>query len=259
MNNLHAVYFSATDTTARCVRAICRGYASTPESEINLANDLDIPFRDFKENDVVVVAAPVYGGRLPAQVADSLKRLKGNGATAIATVVFGNRDYDDALLELTDLLIDRNFRIVGAGAFIGQHSIFPKVGVARPDAEDEKQLLSFGKECRLAVDRNVDTYPSLQIKGKRPYKKIVGIPLHPSAKAADCVKCGQCVASCPTGAISADSPYATNPEVCISCGRCIHVCSTGARRHGGAMYRIIGTLFKIGFSKRKESEWTVAK
>ncbi len=259
MNNLYAVFFSATETTARCVRAICRGYAAIPKSEINLANDFDVPFPDFNENDVVVVAAPVYGGRLPAQAADSLKRLKGNGATAIAAVVFGNRDYDDALLELTDLLDERNFRIVGAGAFIGQHSIFPKVGTARPDAEDEQQLLSFGKECRLAVDRHVDAYPSLPIKGKRPYKQYAGVALHPSAKTADCVKCGKCVASCPTGAISADRPYATNPEVCISCGRCIHVCSTGARRYRGAKYRIIGKIFETCFSKRKEPEWTVAK
>lgn len=144
MNNLYAVYFSATDTTARCVRAICRGFAAVPKSEINLADVLDVPFPDFNQDDVVVVAAPVYGGRLPA-------------------------------------------------------------------------------------------------------------------KAADCVKCGKCVANCPTGAIPADRPYATDPEVCISCGRCIHVCSTGARRHGGATYRIIGTIFKIGFSKRKKPEWTVAK
>ncbi len=259
MNNLYAVFFSATETTARCVRAICRGYAAIPKSEINLANDFDVPFPDFNENDVVVVAAPVYGGRLPVQAADSLKRLKGNGATAIAAVVFGNRDYDDALLELTDLLDDRNFRIVGAGAFIGQHSIFPKVGTARPDAEDEQQLLSFGQECRQAVDRHVDAYPSLQIKGKRPYKQYAGVALHPSAKAADCVKCDKCVANCPTGAISADRPYATNPEVCISCGRCIGVCSTGARRYGGAKYRIIGKIFETCFSKRKEPEWTVAK
>ncbi len=259
MNNLYTVYFSATDTTARCVRAICRGYGSVPKSEINLADDLDAPFPDFSKGDVVVVAAPVYGGRLPAQAADSLKRLNGNGATAIASVVFGNRDYDDALLELTDLLDGRNFRIAGAGAFIGQHSIFPEVGTARPDADDEKQLLAFGKACRQAVDRHADTYPSLPIKGKRPYKPYAGVPLHPSAKAADCARCGKCVADCPAGAIPADRPYATDPEACISCGRCIRVCSTGARRYGGAKYRIFGTIFRIGFSKRKEPEWTVAE
>ena len=259
MNNLYAVYFSATDTTARCVRAICRGYGSAPKSETNLADDLDAPFCDLDEGDVVVVAAPVYGGRIPAQAADSLKRLHGNGATAIAAVVFGNRDYDDALLELTDLLGDRNFRIAGAGAFIGQHSIFPKVGVARPDAEDEKQLLAFGEACRRTVDRHVGTYSSLQIKGKRPYKQYGGVPLYPSAKADDCVKCGQCVAVCPTGAISADRPYATDSKACISCGRCIGACSTGARRHGGAMYRIFGKIFELCCSKRKEPEWTVPK
>jgi len=259
MSHLHAIFFSATDTTRRSVDAICHGYGADPDFAINLADNLQAGFPTFNADDTVLVAAPVYGGRLPTQVAEAFKRLRGGNATAIAVVVFGNRDYDDALLEMTDILSGNGFRIVASGAFIGQHSIFPKVASSRPDADDLRKLMAFGNECRNAVAPDGTPYPPLSLKGKRPYKTAAGISLHPTAKKADCLKCGRCVTCCPVGAIPADKPYVTDTSLCITCGRCINICTTGARHHSGLTYRIIGALFKAGFSTRKDPEWTIAK
>lgn len=256
---LYTICFSATNTTQRSVKILCKGLGLKPTLEINLADNLEAEFPEFSADDVVVVGVPVYGGRLPAVVADSLSRLDGNGAAAIALVVYGNRDYDDALLELTDYLSAKNFHIVGAGAFIGQHSIFPKVGASRPDDSDGQSLIKFGMECMKAISDCNSSSKMPYIKGKKPYKVSANIVLAPTAKEQDCVKCGACIRKCLVGAISVETPWITDTTKCISCGRCITLCSQNARKHSGLKYSIFGAIFKACFSKRKEPEWVVAK
>lgn len=255
MKHIYAIYFSATDTTRRCVDSVCEGMGRKPAAAINLADGFDADFPHFTSDDIVIVASPVYGGRLPARVAESFARLEGNNALAVALVVYGNRDYDDALLELTDILNNRSFRIVGAGAFIGQHSIFPKVGGGRPDLNDEQDLLRFGEACNKAIEEN--RFGKLQIKGNHPYKKISGVPIHPKGDETKCIKCSKCVSSCPVNAISFEKPWETDTAKCLTCGRCIQVCSQKARRNSGVAFTIIGAIFKAAFSKRKEPFWIV--
>ncbi|MCM1449776.1 MAG: 4Fe-4S binding protein [Clostridiales bacterium] len=259
MKKLYTIFFSATDTTRKCVEKVCAGLGMKPVSELNLADNLKTELPEFMADDIVVIGVPVYGGRVPTVVADVLSHLKGNGAAALALVVYGNRDYDDALLELTDVLTDRDFHVVGAGAFIGQHSIFPKVGASRPDFSDEQCLIRFGKECMNAISKDHCASEVPYIKGKKPYKQLAGIVLAPVAKEQDCVKCGACVRKCPVGAISSETPWITDTAKCISCGRCITLCSQNARKHTGLKYSIFGAIFKACFSKRKEPEWTVVK
>ncbi len=253
MKNTYAVYFSATGTTERCVDVIAEELCDGPAAQINLADNLTPDYPDFSRDDVVIVAAPVYGGRIPAQAAEALSKMAGNGATAVAAVVFGNRDYDDAMLELTDILAGSGFRIVGAGTFVGCHSIFPKVGSGRPDDKDCAQLREFAGACRKALS-DAD-YPSLDIKGNRPYKPYGGVSIHPSAKTDDCIRCGKCAAKCPVQAINPSEPYRTDATRCISCGRCISVCTQKARRYSGVKYALISGLFRAFFSRRKSATW----
>lgn len=257
MGKLYAIYFSATDTTRKCVASVCQGLDAKPDASINLIDNLDVTLPTLTGEDVVVVASPVYGGRLPKQVATALTRLKGENAIAIAMVVYGNRDYDDALLELTDILNDNGFRIAAAGAFVAQHSIFPTVGASRPDSQDEQALKYFGKECRTTITNGFSAECVPYIKGNHPYKEYGGVPLYPKTKEADCGNCGKCVAGCPMGAISEAMPHITDKTLCISCGRCIFVCATGARHYSGAAYASFGAIFKAAYSKRKIPKWTI--
>ena len=94
MSNLYAIYFSATDTTSLCVNYICQGLGLKPTSTINLADGFDVDFPNFTSEDIVIVAAPVYGGRIPERVAESFAKLK---------EVFPNKtietiDYNDVAL-----------------------------------------------------------------------------------------------------------------------------------------------------------------
>ncbi|MDE5880995.1 MAG: 4Fe-4S binding protein [Muribaculaceae bacterium] len=252
MRKLNALYFSATATTRKCVTAVASAMNIPLTSSINIADINHPPIPDYSKDDAVIVAVPVYGGRIPSLAADILRQIEGDGAKAIAIVVYGNRDYDDALLELTDILKAQKFQVIAAAAFIGQHSIFPKVAASRPDKSDMKKLTEFGKICSQLLDTEIRG--ELKIKGNRPYKKYGGVPVHPEGSQVKCISCGTCVELCPVAAINPKQPWTTDPTVCISCGRCISVCRQSARNYKGIKYNIIGTIFTAAFSKRKEPE-----
>ncbi len=257
MRALTYIYFSATATTAKCVATIGAAMNLPVAHNINLADNPSLELPEFSAEDVVIFAAPVYGGRLPDIMTTALHRIKGNGATGVAMVVYGNRDYDDALLELTDILEKSDFKIVGAGAFIGQHSIFPQVGTNRPDESDIIKLSEFGQECRKRLDNGLP-YQKISVKGHRPYKKAAGVPFHPQCDIRICRLCGLCAEKCPTGAIPIDYPIETDSAKCISCGRCIYVCPRHVRSYSGLKYGLIKKVFVVGFSKRKNPFWSVA-
>lgn len=251
--NLSKLYFSATETTKLCADGVASAMELPVVASINLANRNHVEIPEYSENDTVIVASPVYGGRIPELMADALKEVHGNGACAMAMVVYGNRDYDDALLELTDILTEQGFRVIGAAAFVAQHSIFPKVGAGRPDTTDKVRLAEFGRRCRKLLDKG--EFRELKIKGKRPYKKYSGVPVHPVGKESACVACGLCSELCPVGAIDNASPWETDIDTCISCGRCISVCKESARCYEGMKYSILAAFFKSMVSKRKEAEF----
>jgi ferredoxin len=215
-----------------------------------LEKEIQIPADEF-----LLVGIPVYAGRIPKIAADSLQLLKGAHSPAIIVCVYGNRDYDDALLELKDMVERNGFNVISGGAFIAQHSIFPEVGQGRPDDADKKIITDFAhKSAELLTNYEPTKMLSeLKIKGNHPYKEPKGIPLQPKGN-NQCDKCGTCVRLCPTAAIPEDKPRKTDKEKCISCGRCIVVCPRKARHFGGILYKIAGKKFLKSYSARKDSE-----
>ncbi|MDE5930145.1 MAG: 4Fe-4S binding protein [Muribaculaceae bacterium] len=213
---------------------------------------LDIEAAD----DISVFVAPVYAGRVPALAAERFMAVNGHGQKAIAIAVYGNRDYDDALVELCDIISARGFKLIAAAAFIAQHCIFPKVATDRPDASDETKLARFASLVRERIGSG--TLLDLKtVKGNRPYKKPAGVPLHPQADKKKCNDCGTCAAQCPTGAIDASDPKKTDAKLCIACCRCINVCPQDARSFAGMLYKVAGWKFCKDNSRRLEPEWFV--
>ncbi len=72
----------------------------------------------LSENDLLIVGMPVYAGRIPAIAIDALNKFKGNKTPAVIVCVYGNRDYDDALLELKDIVQNNGF-----SSFPPRHSL----------------------------------------------------------------------------------------------------------------------------------------
>ena len=91
-------------------------------------------------------------------------------------VVYGNREYEDALLELKNLAIEQGFSRVAAGAFIGEHSYSrdsTPIAVGRPDEADLNKAKEFGERVlkKLLDNRELDHLPTLEVPGNFPIKK----------------------------------------------------------------------------------------
>ncbi len=243
------LYFSATYTTKRVVEAVAAGLSNEVVS-YDITNDTATDAVIIPCEELLVVGVPVYAGRVPAMAVERLRRFRGNNTPAVVVAVYGNRHYDDAVLELHDIMTECGFRTVAAGAFIAQHSIFPKVGTARPDAEDLAEIKSFAEKSLAVL---AGDFGAINIPGNRPYKVPGGIPIWPTAS-RKCNGCGACAKLCPTGAIDPAAPKGVNKEKCIKCGRCIVVCPTKARRFYGIKYSLAAARFNAAFAARRANE-----
>ncbi len=256
ITKLTAFIFSPTGTTAAVAKPLAE--ALLPGARIVDLTCADAEEERFGPDELVLFAAPVYGGRIPAPAAKRFARMKGTDTPALLVAVYGNRDYDDALLELCDLAEENGFRPAGAGAFLAEHSIFRSVARGRPDAADLEAVRTFAGLARekLARAAGAGEFGPLAVKGNRPYREFSGVPLKPQAD-RKCMKCGVCAENCPAGAIPADVPSKTDNSRCISCMRCVKVCPAGARRVNGLMLSVAEKPFAKKNSLRREPEWVL--
>lgn len=243
------LYFSATYTTKRVVEAVAANL-SNEVTTYDLTNDASTEEVAIPADEFVVVGVPVYAGRVPAMAVERLRRFRGDNTPAVVVAVYGNRHYDDAVLELHDIMTECGFRTVAAGAFIAQHSIFPKVGAARPDAEDMADIKTFAAKSAELV---ANGFGEIALPGNRPYKVPGGIPIWPTAS-KKCSACGVCARLCPAGAINPSAPKGVDKTKCIKCGRCIVVCPTKARRFYGIKYSLAAARFNSAFATRRANE-----
>lgn len=253
---VRAVYFSPTHTTRTIVQEVASALAAPLEASVETA-DLTLPRRRPADvscgaDDVLVFGFPVYAGRVPVLLRDEFAHLEGRGTSAVIVGLYGNRDFDDALLEAADLLGERGFNVVAAGAFVGEHSLTARVGAGRPDADDVAAAQRFGAELgeRLARAREL---PAPAIKGSRPYKELKpGADVRPITSDA-CTSCGICVARCPLGIIHEDDPALVDVG-CLHCCACVKSCPEDAKRFSSESTDRVIAMLESTCLERKEPE-----
>ena len=247
------VYFSPGGATLAVAEYFTASLTREPVASLDLLREDARSVPNFGPDDLLVVNMPVFAGRLPQVCPAMLAELKGVGAPAVALVTYGNREYEDALLELCDILNANGFKVMGAGAFIARHSIFPQVAAGRPDAADKQKIAAFAAHCAAKLAAGGAALNLARIKGDRPYRDIPPIPIKPSGNEA-CNACGICSQICPTQAIDPTAPRATDAERCISCTACIYNCPQNARVFRGPGYGRSAASFLADFSARREPE-----
>ena len=244
-------YFSGTNTTKTIVTEIAK-VLSTDIRNFNLTNK---PLTDdvhLASDEALLVGMPVYGGRIPTIAVDSLKHLKGSHTPVILVAVYGNREFEDALVEMQDLFEENGFFVLAAGTFIAQHSVFPHTAQGRPDAADHVKITEFANRCKDLIEAGFsEEAKSVSLPGNRPYKIPGNIPLKVKVS-SKCTECKACVQACPVKAIPENNPHLTDYDKCIHCGRCIYICSSHARHYGGLLYKVAGFAFGRKNKVRKE-------
>lgn len=242
------VVFSPTGTS----RAVARAVASATGYPVSHVDMTHCPVDSWVcgSDELLVVAAPVYGGHVAPTALQRMEALHGNGTPVVAIVLYGNRAYEGALAQLVTFLTERGFVVVAAAAFVGEHSyssqLYP-IAAGRPDDADLAVAQEWGNTVRhkldiadspVAIDvSGIDEPQSSPLSKQRFAEFIVSLqqckgaslPVAPTTAPDLCIHCGYCVERCPVGAIVAGDECHTDASLCIKCCACVKSCPMGAR------------------------------
>ncbi len=269
--SLYAVYFSPTGNTEKYVKgamaaiaeyeAAKKGYKASEAQAFEvydctcvreesglakyISKDAEVT---FGEEDFVIIGGPVYGGRIPEVAMERLKKFKGTNTPCILVASYGNRHFDDALIELKDMAERNGFVVKGGAAVIGRHT-FGEIQVDRPNGEDLMQMAEF------AVRAYEHEGTTKNIPGNTIYREGgKGGKFRPETT-KECVKCGLCKCNCPVGAINDD--FSVSDKKCISCFRCIRNCPVKAKVMTSESYLQFAEDFSKKLSTRRENAFYI--
>jgi ferredoxin len=236
IQSLKVVWFSPTGTTKAIVQGIARGINQSTAALIDITQpDAREQQLETSEDELLVVGVPVYMGRVPALLTEWLHAIKARNTPAVCVVVYGNRAYDDALLELKDILTERGCIPIAGAAYIGEHSYSnPETPTAegRPDARDLNHAEVFGSRvsAKLLSVSSVYEIADIDVPGNYPHGGVTKLwSVDFIAVSNECTQCGTCAEVCPVGAIDSRDSKLIDKEECITCCACIKSCPQDAR------------------------------
>jgi len=236
MDSVKLVFFSPTGTTKKVVQGIARGInpSSLELIDITKPEARELPLLT-SDNELLIIAVPVYMGRVPALLNEWLNAIQAHDTPTVCVVVYGNRVYDDALLELKNSVIERGCVPVACAAYIGEHSFSnPERPTAhgRPDEDDLSHAEEFGRKIseKLQSISSISQIPDVSVPGVFPYGGVTKLwDVDFIAVNDQCSQCGVCAEICPVGAIDSQNSAMINLEKCITCCACLKRCPQKAR------------------------------
>lgn len=265
ISKVTTIYFSPTGTSRQIAEVIAMGTSVISRRSLNLTQPAKFN-ETIPSDELVIVAMPVYGGYIPPLAIERMKDIKSSGALAVPVVVYGNRAYEKALEELSDILKEKGFRIAGGATFIGEHSYSVQehpIAQGRPDREDIALAKEFGKNLAAKIRRAKDmkAIPEVDVrrirKPRQPFFSLLRfiidvirlrrsktvLPKKPVTDAEKCTHCGLCANICPAGAIEKGKEEMTGDN-CIKCCACVKKCPHKARTYDTPFAVILSKDFK---------------
>ncbi len=259
IQSLKIVYFSPTGTTKAVVQAVARGINQSNIEFVDITKP-DARKRQLvtSENELLVVAVPVYMGRVPALLSEYLHSIKAQNTPTVCIAVYGNRVYDDALLELKDILKERGCVPIACAAFLGEHSFSSDetpIAEARPDAKDLDYAKLFGHKVseKLRNMTSINQTADISVPGNFPYGGVTELWNVDFIEVSDkCTLCGICAQVCPVSAIDTENTNLIDIEKCITCCACIKSCPQNARTMKDSLVKEAAARLSRLYQERKE-------
>ncbi|MBN2337477.1 MAG: 4Fe-4S binding protein [Acidobacteria bacterium] len=261
IRSVRLVYFSPTGGTRRVLEQIAAGTGVERVTRL----DLTLPgapndFGEAGEDELLLLGAPVYAGRVPEIAMARFAGLRSLGGPAVLVAVYGNRAIEDALQELSALARAAGCVPVAGASFVAEHSYSTGKGpiaAGRPDREDLERAREFGREIAgyLGGVESAREIPAPELPGNPELK---GRPVHPALVPTTdpglCIACGACEQLCPTGSITTREISETNEAGCILCAACVKGCAFGARALQGPFIKKIREWLGENAAGRREPE-----
>ena len=256
-----AMYFSATGTTEKIVTCIADELAAREGGRAE-RYDFTLPQAregqpEFGVNDVVVFGVPTYAGRIPNLLLKYVQSVKADGALAVPVVLYGNRNYDDSLMELKLTMEGNGFRPVAAAAFIGEHSFSKILAAGRPDDKDMAIAKEFAGKIVL------ENKGPVKVNGEEPIRdyytprdregNFINILKVKPLTSDACNGCGICAKVCPMGSIDPADPKVVAGK-CIKCCACEKKCPVGAKYFEDPGYLLHKVILEEYYTRRAEPE-----
>jgi ferredoxin len=259
VQSLKLVCFSPTGTTKAIIQGVARGINQSTVELIDITKpDARKQQLQTSENELLVVAVPVYMGRVPELLNEWLHAIKALNTPAVCIVVYGNRNHDNALLELKDILIKCGCKPIAGAAFIGEHSFSSSetpTAENRPDASDLNHAELFGRKIneKLLSISSIDQISDMNIPGNYPYGGVTELwSVDFIAISNECTRCGICAEGCPVGAIDSENSNLIDKEKCITCCACIKNCPQNARTMKTGLVKDAAIRLNKLYKERKE-------
>jgi ferredoxin/flavodoxin len=262
--SLKLIYFSPTGTTKRIVEGIAQGINSGSIQHVDITKPENREQHvETTDNELLVVGAPVYFGRVQAKALEWLHTIKAHQTPTVCVVVYGNRDYNDALLELKETMATKGCIPIACASYIGEHSFSNSetpIAAGRPDAADLLKAEAFGKKIRekMASIPSAGLTADIFVPGEHPYvemtdnKKLLHFIDFIAVDSSRCTQCGECARHCPVGAIDPRNSSSIDKTKCIACHACIKNCPTNARTARNDTIKSIALRLNGALQARKE-------
>ena len=236
IESIKIVCFSPTGTTKAVVRGVARGINLMSMQLINVTNPAARKIcLQTSEKELLLVAVPVYMGRVPYIINEWLNSIRGHNTPTVCIVVYGNRAYESALLELKNIVLNCGCIPIACAAYIGEHSFSNSeipVAQGRPDEDDLKHAIVFGKKIRKKINSisQIGQISDIYVPGSYPYVGVTKLwDVDFIEVDEQCSQCGVCAEVCPAGAVDTQNSRIINFEKCITCCACIKNCPQNAR------------------------------
>ena len=162
----YQIVFSPTGGTERVARAITQNWSQVNTIDLS-APDTKYAEICFESEALVMIAMPSFGGAAPQLALNRLAMIKGNGAKCVIAAVYGNRAYEDTLVQMEDYAQNAGFQVIAAISAVAEHSIIHEYAAGRPNLDDCKELAEFGNRILEKATSSKLSKPS--VPGNRPY------------------------------------------------------------------------------------------